>query len=51
METNEEKKAMSYFKRKLFEKIEETLKRKRNCEEFQDVHWDDVYDVYYDSGN
>ena len=42
---------ISQFKKKLLKKIEEKKNKKKLSEEFQDVHWDDVYDVYYDSSN
>ena len=48
---NNQKKETSRFVQKLLGKIEEKKVRQKISEEFQDVHWDDVYDVYYDSSN
>lgn len=42
---------ISQFKKKLLKKIEEKKNRKKISDVFQDVHWDDVYNVYYDSSN
>lgn len=35
--------------RVLFAEIEKKKKMKEKSHEFQDLHWDDVYSVYYDS--
>lgn len=41
----------SFFVQKFLKKIEEKKTLKRLSDEFQDAHWNDVYDVYYDSSN
>ena len=38
-----------YFKQMLLRRIAEKKVFSSSIEKFQDLHWDDVYNVYYDS--
>lgn len=48
MEEKEKNRPMN-FKQKLLEKIKEKKEFQKKSQQFQDLHWDDTYDVYYDS--
>ena len=48
MEEKEEKKPTK-FKQRLLDKIKEKEEKLKISQQFQDLHWDDAYSVYYDS--
>lgn len=37
------------FTRRILEKIKTKEELKKKSQQFQDLHWDDSYEVYYDS--
>jgi len=37
------------FTRRLLQKIKTKEELKKTSQKFQDLHWDDSYEVYYDS--
>ena len=39
----------THFEKVLLAKIEKKIKYQIGSLEFQDLHWDDTYSVYYDS--
>lgn len=43
-----ENRYLTYAQNSILEKVLEKAERNSN-EDFQDLHWDDVYSVYYDS--
>ena len=49
VETKERKKKTSRFVQALNEEIERKRKQTELQQQFQDLHWDDVYSVYYDT--
>jgi len=44
-----EQKTTSNFKQRLLDKIKEKEEKLKISQQFQDLHWDDAYSVYYDS--
>lgn len=49
MGQNDNTKQKTYFEVVLRQKIEVKTMMKNMPQEFQDLHWDDSYDAYYDS--
>ncbi len=41
----------TYFQQRLINRIEKKNVLLEMHQQFQDLHWDDVYNVYYDSSN
>lgn len=41
----------TFFQQKLINRIEKKNVLLEMHQQFQDLHWDDVYNVYYDSSN
>lgn len=44
-----EQKTTTKFKHRLLDKIKEKKQKQEMSQQFQDLHWDDAYEVYYDS--